>query len=77
MEEFIGKKVKVIVLFSDSTVEGGSIPEVYYGIVEKVKDGFIFLVMNKEKGLIGKKEIITEKKAININYISVITEVYE
>lgn len=41
MEKFIGKKVLITVAFGAAYVEGGSIPQKFIGILEKIDGEFL------------------------------------
>ena len=73
---FIGKKVNVLVAFSDKLYEGGAIPSYYCGILKSVNDDSIFLTDVTKDRLNGlKRETISLNDIlINKKYIILIEE---
>ncbi len=51
LENLIGQKCYVVVCLSDYTMDGGSSPAAYYGVVENVGEDFIILNCNVKENI--------------------------
>ncbi len=49
MERFIGKRVNVVVAFSDYTIDGGAVSKEFIGVLEKC-DGDYIEISDVQKG---------------------------
>lgn len=78
MESFVGKKVEVKVAFSTYTIDGGSAPKSFIGILEKVDGDFwSFSDVKSEKIVFTSRsfEDYSNNVTINKQYIIMIAEV--
>lgn len=78
MESFIGKKVEVKVAFGGYTVDGGSTPRNFVGVLKKVDGDFlVFSEVKAEKIVFTSRsfEDYSNNATINKQYIIMIAEV--
>lgn len=77
MERFVGKNVKVLVAFSDYTLDGGAISREYIGVLEKC-DGDYIEISGVQKGsnILGSVSFkeYSNYAVINKKYLVMISE---
>ena len=78
MERFIGKRVNVVVAFSDYTLDGGAISKEFIGVLEKCDGDYIEIsdVQKVHHGLGGTSySKYSNYTVINKQYLTMVSEV--